>query len=233
MEDLISKTYKEYFNITLSKSEVKQKSEEMYQAAKKKYKNLRGFNQAMFEEKMISSKALFFSVEGITPLIIQAIDLIPDYWKNKKFIEAVSAMNYVLYSRAVKNRNWLIWLNDNPDIKLVDPDTFDLIKRSYTIIAIEVVGIVQRELNDAFTNIIEQVTEEVKNKSKKRYGKDTWLIVNINTNVASESDIRQISDNILKIENNPFCRIVLTNMGIFTGKMRMDTIFPEFIPCSI
>ncbi|SRR5258706_3735063 len=228
MDNLIAKTYKEYFGIELIESEIKELSNKYYLAAKGKYGKLRGFNQALFEEKMKASKAIYFNVDEIAPLIIKSIDLFPDYWKNKKFIEAVSAMNYVLYSRAVKNKNWLICLTDNPDIKLVDPNAFDLIKRSYKIIAMEVVGIVQREFANAFTNIVEQVTEEVKNKAKKRYGKDTWLIVNINANVASEADIKQISYNILKIKNNPFCCIVLTNMGIFTREMRMDTLFPKF-----
>jgi hypothetical protein len=153
-----------------------------------------------------------------------------EFYKNKKFIEMVSAMNYLVYAHEVLGKEWYAELRDSPNIKLIDISSTNLTKRSQIVAYIEVLQFSELLPLDR-GKFVQLLTKEVKEKKFiKRYGDYTWLLINIINNEPTGDQLRLLSISIYSMKENPYSRIYLTNIPLFSRVLRMDLLFPKFSP---
>lgn len=136
-----------------------------------------------------------------------------DFTEKRESVELMSAVQFCHLIYDLRKIRFSIHLADSPDIILISPDSInDWKKYTGPAILFEVLQIPGDTLIDNSHTKGEFLVNYIKkHKFLKRYGGDTWLLVNVRTHEFIERDFKIASEMLKSDKENPYSRIFITN----------------------
>ncbi len=231
----IRNLFKNYLNLALTEEELNEEQKRIESITPNIYKSLEGYTSDLYQNLINQADGIYLSLDDFLFFLKKyKTRLVEETFSNKKFIELMSGVNFmIIYLELKKTRlNMFIPGVDTdivPDIKLIHTPSVNFRHKDPSGFWFEVVSVLSKEMEKRIERIEETILHRIKKKYAKSYGNNgkCSLILNTTNINLDKIDCEFVYQSLRDDSNNPYLKIYLTDFPFASNITKLYEVYPN------